>query len=75
MAWVTLAEARQHLAAWLEADAAVATGQAYTIGSRSLTRADAASIAERIAYWRRIVEQLEAGRSGPRVMRAVPRDL
>ena len=75
MAWTTLAEARQHLGAWLEADAAVATGQSYSIGTRSLTRADAACIAERIAFWRRIVEQLESGRSGLRVLRAVPRDL
>ena len=59
-AW-TLAEARAHLAAWLEADLAVATGQSYTIGSRSLTRADAASIAKQIAFWRREVSQLEAG--------------
>jgi hypothetical protein len=71
----TLAVAREHLAAWLEADAAVATGQSYTIGSRTLTRADAARIAERIAFWRRQVEQLESGRSGVRVVRAVPRDL
>ena len=75
MAWTTLAVAREHLAAWLAADAAVASGQSYSIGSRSLTRADAGRIAERIAFWRRTVEQLAAGRSGVRVVRAVPRDL
>ena len=75
MAWMTLAVAREHLATWLEADTAVAAGQSYSIGSRSLTRADAGRIAERIAYWRRIVEQLESGRSGARVLRVVPRDL
>jgi len=71
----TLAEAQAHLAAWLAADLAVASGQAYTIGSRTLTRADAGRIAERIAFWRRQVEQLESGRSGVRVVRAVPRDV
>jgi len=74
MAWTTLAAAREHLAAWLEADAAVATGQSYTIGSRTLPRADAGRIAERVAFWRRTVEQLESNRSGVRVLRAVPRD-
>ncbi|MBM4320212.1 MAG: hypothetical protein FJ125_09675 [Deltaproteobacteria bacterium] len=74
MAWTTLAAAREHLAAWMAADAAVATGQSYTIGSRTLTRADAGRIAERIAFWRRTVEQLQSSRSGVRVLRAVPRD-
>lgn len=76
MAVWTLAEARAHLAAWLAADTAVASGQSYQIGSRSLTRADVARIAERIAFWRGEVERLESNRgAGMRIMRAVPRDL
>lgn len=61
-AW-TLEEARENLKRWLEADAAVATGQAYTIGERSLTRADAATIAQRIKFWKNEVETLEQGLS------------
>lgn len=74
MPW-TLDEARQHLQAWLDADLAVSRGQEYRIGGRSLTRAQAPEIAERIRYWRREVERLQTGRTGMRALRAVPRDL
>lgn len=74
-AW-TLEDAKHHLALWLEADAACATGQSYKIGTRSLTRADVAEIRERISFWRREVEKLSSRRKGgSRVMRVVPRDL
>lgn len=72
----TLAQAQEHLASWLAADTACASGQSYTIGSRSLTRANSKEIADRIAYWRGEVDRLQAGRSGGiRVMRVVPRDI
>lgn len=58
VAW-TLEEARTNLNRWLEAEAAVALGQAYTIGDRSLTRADLSQIAKRIDFWRNEVETLE----------------
>lgn len=74
-AW-TLADAQRHLDLWLEADAAVATGQSYKIGTRSLTRANVDEIENRIKFWRKEVSRLEAGRSpGARVFRGVPRDL
>lgn len=73
---ITLEQAKQHLNAWLEADLALATGKSYRIGSRNLTRADAAEISERIAYWRRQVDVLSTqGKRGNRVIRLVPRDL
>lgn len=75
MASWTLAEARSMLAMWLEAEAAVATGQRYKIGTRELQRADLSDIANRIRFWRREVEQLESGNRGLRVKRVVPRDL
>ncbi|MGN0885792.1 MAG: DUF6148 family protein [Candidatus Spyradenecus sp.] len=75
MPWVTIDEARESLKMWLEAEKAVATGQSYKIGSRSLTRANLADITKRIQYWRNELERLESGRSGARVLRAVPRDL
>ena len=75
MSWITLEEAEENLRIWLEAERAVATGQSYKIGSRSLTRADLSDITQRIAFWRNEVEKLKSGRTGSRVMRAVPRDL
>ena len=74
-AW-TLTQAREHLNAWLQADIATATGKQYKIGSRTLTRADAAEIRERISFWEAEVTRLESGRGrGARVMRVIPRDL
>jgi hypothetical protein len=75
MSW-TLDDAKKHLAAWLEADLAVSTGQEYRIGGRSLTRADASVIAERISFWRIEVARLESGHArGVRVIRTVPKDM
>ncbi|QGR00085.1 hypothetical protein EHS13_13710 [Paenibacillus psychroresistens] len=60
---------------WLDAEAAVATGQEYRIGTRSLRRVDLKDIREQMLFWNRQVEQLQSGRQGMRVMRVVPRDL
>lgn len=65
MAGITLAQAETALAAWLAADAAVATGQSYRIelpsgGSRELTRADAEEIRKNIDYWDGKVKKLSA---------------
>ena len=76
MAWITLDESQENLRMWLEAEKAVATGQSYRIGSRQLTRASLSDITERIRFWRKEVEKLEAGSGrGARVIRVVPRDL
>lgn len=75
MSW-TLEEAQAQLNMWIDAESAVATGQSYKIGTRSLTRASLREITGRIRFWRAEVERLKSGRrSGARVMRAVPRDL
>lgn len=72
----TLQEAKDMLAQWLAAEKAVATGQSYKIGTRSLERANLSEISKRIQYWKAEVSRLESGRrSGPRVMRFIPRDL
>ena len=68
-------EAKAMLQIWLDAEKAVASGQSYKIGSRSLTRASLSEIAKRITYWKNEVARLESGRTGARVLRAVPRDL
>lgn len=78
MAGIDIKTAKAHLAAWLEAELAVTTNQSYTIGSRSLTRANLAEIREQIKFWEAKVTQLEniSKRKGRnRIIRAVPRDL
>ena len=75
MDWISIEEARTTLRMWIEAERAVATGQSYRIGTRSLTRANLADIRESIQFWRREIAKLEAKHTGARVFRAVPRDL
>ncbi len=78
MAGITLKIAKKHLNAWLEAELEVTTNQSYTIGSRSLTRADLSDIREQIAFWEGKVaalENLEKRGGRNRIIRVVPRDL
>ena len=75
---ISLEIAKKHLDAWLTAELEVTTHQSYTIGSRSLTKANLSEIRQQIEYWRNPVARLEniekrGGRN--RVFRAVPRDL
>ena len=78
MAGITLETAQKHLDAWLEAEMAVTNAQSYTIGSRTLTKANLAEIRKAIEYWSDKIAELEnlkkyGGRN--RAYRAVPRDL
>ncbi len=78
MAGITLKIAKKHLNAWLEAELEVTTNQSYTIGSRSLTRADLSDIREQITFWEGKVaalENLEKRGGRNRIIRVVPRDL
>lgn len=75
---ISLEIAKKHLDAWLTAELEVTTHQSYTIGSRSLTKANLSEIRKQIEYWSDQVARLEniekrGGRN--RVFRAVPRDL
>lgn len=74
MSWITIDEARENLAMWLDAERLISTGQSYKIGNRSLTRADLSMVASRIAFWRNEIDKLENGQRGLRVVRATPRD-
>lgn len=58
---ITLAQAEAQLASYLEAETAVLSGQAYSIGGRSLTRANLAQIREGISYWDSKVKSLTRG--------------
>ena len=54
--------AKRHLDAWLEAELAVAEGgQSYTIGTRTLTRANLKEIRDMIDYWRAKLNRAENG--------------
>ena len=61
MAGITLVQAEAQLAAWLAASTAVAGGQAYSIGGRSLTRANATYILEQVEFWDAKVQSLTRG--------------
>lgn len=73
MAGITLAQAETQLAAWLECSEKVATGQSYTIGGRSLTRANAQYILDQIDFWDQKVKALTANASGPTFNVGIPR--
>jgi len=78
MAGITLEVAQKHLEEWLEAELKVTTGQSYTIGSRTLTRANLTEIRNSIDYWNKKVLALDnikkvGGRN--QIKRVVPRDL
>lgn len=78
MAGITIEIARKHLETWLEAEEKVSAGQGYTIGSRTLTRANLTEIGNRIKYWDNKVSALESAaknRGRSKVRRVVPRDL
>lgn len=74
----TLAVARKHLDAWLTAELELTTAQSYTIGTRSLTRANLPEVRKEIQFWQNEVarlENLEKHKGRNRLFRAVPRDL
>jgi len=70
---ITQEIAKEKLLMWLEAEEAVATGQSYTIGRRSLTRVNLAEIRRSIEYWEGRLEALE--HSILHEQRAVPLDI
>lgn len=74
MALITIEEAKEMYRVWLDAEKAVATGQSYKIGTRSLTRVNLSEIRKQQDRWKNEIAKLESGRSGMRVMRAVPID-
>ena len=75
MAGITAAQANTALTAWIAADAAVATGQSYSIGGRSLTRANAKEIRENIDYWDDKCQELAEDSSGLIISQVAPSDV
>lgn len=76
MAGITLAQATAQLALWLAADAAVASGQSYAMGEKTLTLANAGEIRKNIEFWNAKVQGLSmtnaSARKGPVVRGATP---
>lgn len=75
---ITKEQAQQHLEMWLNAEAEIATSQSYTIGTRTLTRANLKEVRDQIKFWQNKVAELERTESQKgrnRAYRAIPRDL
>ncbi|WP_458412767.1 DUF6148 family protein [Schinkia sp. CFF1] len=71
-------EVRNRLQMWLDAEAAIASGQSYSLDNRRLERANLAQVREQIKFWQKELVKAEAiasGRGRRRVTRVVPRDL
>lgn len=78
MAGITLETAQKHLEAWLEAEMQVTNAQSYTIGSRTLTKANLTEIRNAIEYWQQkvtMLENLKKNKGRNKMKRFVPRDL
>ena len=69
-AGITIAQAKEKLALWLEADTAVASGQSYMVSGRMLTMAQSQEIRNNINYWEMRVKNLSRG--GIKVIGATP---
>jgi hypothetical protein len=70
---ITVATAQGMLDKYLAAEVAVLKGQSYTIGTRSLTRANLSTIVKERKYWQQMLANLQGGGS-MRVRRFLPRD-
>ena len=71
----TLAEVEEQLELWKACLKAIAAGQSYTIGGRSLTRANLEQVKETIEYFGDLLEGFETGNpSRIRIRQAVPFD-
>lgn len=73
-----LARTEARLAVYYEAELAVLSGQSYSIGTRSLTRANLSLIREQIDNLENQVEELKSqseGKGRRKAFRITPRDL
>ncbi|MFM0736804.1 DUF6148 family protein [Paraburkholderia xenovorans] len=74
MAGITLEQAQHQLDTWMAASLKVASGQAYEIEGRKMTRANLAEIQQSITFWDAKVKSLTpTRRRGARVRYVVPR--
>lgn len=75
MSVYTVEECHEQLAKWKAASIAVSNSKSYTIGGRTLTRANWSEIKDALTYWGRELANAEAAagkrRSGVRMRRVV----
>jgi len=74
MAGITLSDAQDKLAEYLTAETTVLSGQSYSIGIRSMTRANLKEIREGIDYWDNKVQELSDGNTGFIISQQSPKD-
>lgn len=73
MAAYSLEDAKAKYRAYSDAEEKVLTGQSYTLGGRSLTRANLAEIRSGMQYWEGKINRLEkTGQSGPVCRSIIP---
>ena len=61
MAGITLAQAEAKLTTWMAAMDKIAVGQSYSIGGRTLARADLREVQKQVEYWDNQVKRLTRG--------------
>jgi hypothetical protein len=69
-----LAEAQTMYTEYLNAEKAVLQGQSYSIGDRTLTRANLSEIQTGRQFWASQVCAISTDRTGIRMKRVIPRD-
>lgn len=74
MGEITLEKAKEMCQLYLTAEEKILKGQSYSIGDRSLTRADLKDVVRERKYWCNLADQLSTGRTKPGVKRVLPRD-
>lgn len=62
----------EHLKTWVEAELAISTSQSYTIGDRTLTRANLEEVRRTIRFWETKLNQYNNG-GAMRHRRAIPK--
>lgn len=75
MSAITLEKANEMLSAWLNAEMALTTAQSYSMGSKTLTRANLGEVRTAVSYWSSMVNQLSGATKKRRVIGVIPRDL
>ena len=74
----TVEHCNERLNLWFDAEAAIASGQSYTIDNRRLERANLSQVREQIKFWQSELVKAKAAANGKgrrRTVRIVPRDL
>lgn len=64
---------KRHFDMWLSADEAVAKGQSYTIGGRTLTRVNSGEINRNLELWAGRLRKIQNRSSGPRTFTIIPK--